>query len=127
VTGVWKKVYNEELHVLYSSPCIIRIIKSWRMRWSEHVGQRGEKRNGYRLLVGKPRGKRPLGRSRCRWIYNIKMDLLEMGLGSVDWICLAQDRYNWRALVNAVMNLQVPYNAWKLLSGRTASGLSSAA
>jgi hypothetical protein len=68
----------------------------------------GEKRNVYRLLVGKPEGKRPLGRPRNRWIDNIKMDLLEMGLGGVDWIGQAQDRYRWRALVNAVMNLRVP-------------------
>jgi hypothetical protein len=68
----------------------------------------GEKRNMYRLLVGRPEGKRPLGRPRCRRIDNIKMDLLEIGLSVVDWICPAQDRYRWRALVNAVMNLQVP-------------------
>jgi hypothetical protein len=68
----------------------------------------GEKRNVYGLLVGKPEGKRPLGRLRCRWLYNIKMDLLDMGLNVVDWIGLAQDRYRWRALVNSVMNLRVP-------------------
>jgi hypothetical protein len=68
----------------------------------------GEKRNVYRLLVGKPEGKRPLGRPRRMWIVNIKMDLLEIGVSVVDWICLAQDRYSWRALVNAVMNIRVP-------------------
>jgi hypothetical protein len=68
----------------------------------------GEKRNVYRLLVGKPEGKRSLGRPRHRWIDNIKMGLLEMGLSVVDWIVLAQDRYRWRTLVNAVMNLGVP-------------------
>jgi hypothetical protein len=68
----------------------------------------GDKRNLYRLLVGKPAGKRPLGRPRRRWIDNIKMDLLEIGLGDVDWTGLAQDRYRWRALVNSVMNLRVP-------------------
>jgi hypothetical protein len=68
----------------------------------------GEKRNVYRLLVGKPEGKRPLGRPRRRWMDNIKMDLLEIGLSVVDWIGLAQDGYRWRALVNAVMNLRVP-------------------
>jgi hypothetical protein len=68
----------------------------------------GEKRNVYRLLVGKPEGKRPLGRPRCRWIYNIKRDVLEIGLNVVDWIGLAQDRYRWRAFVNSVMNLRVP-------------------
>jgi hypothetical protein len=68
----------------------------------------GEKRNVYRLLVGKPEGKRPLGRPRLRWMYNIKMDLLEIGVSVVDWIGLAQDRYRWGALVNSVMNLRVP-------------------
>jgi hypothetical protein len=71
----------------------------------------GKKRNVHRLLVGKPGGKRPLGRLRSRWIDNIKMDLLEIRLSVVDWIGLAQDRYRWRALVNTVMNLWVPYNA----------------
>jgi hypothetical protein len=97
-------VISEELHNLYSSPSIIRIIKS---RWAGHVARMGEKRNVYRLLVGKPEGKRPLGRPRCRWVDNIKMDLLEIGLNVVDWIGLAQDRYRWRALVNSVMNLRV--------------------
>jgi hypothetical protein len=68
----------------------------------------GEKMNMNRLLVGKPEGKRPLGRPRRRWIDNIKMDILEVGLNAVDWICLAQDRYSWSALVNWVMNLRVP-------------------
>jgi hypothetical protein len=68
----------------------------------------GEKRNVYSLLVGKPEGKRPPGRPRCRWMCNIKMDLLEIGLNVVDWIGLAQVRYRWRALVNSVMNLRVP-------------------
>jgi hypothetical protein len=108
VTGGWKKLHNEELHNLYSSPSIIRIIESRRMRWAEHVARMGEKRNVYRLLVGKPEGKRPLGRPRCTWIDNIKMDLSEIELSVVDWICLAQDRYRWRGLVIAVMNLRVP-------------------
>jgi hypothetical protein len=68
----------------------------------------GEKRNAYRLLVGKPEGKRPLGRQRCRWVENIEVDLLEIGWGGVDWIGLDEDRDKWRALVNAVMNLRVP-------------------
>jgi hypothetical protein len=108
VTGGWRKLYNEELHNLYSSPSIIRIIKSRRMRWAEHVARIGEKRNVYRLLVGKPEGKRPLERPRRRSKYNIKKDLLEIGLSVVDWIGLAPDRYRWRALVNSVMNLRVP-------------------
>jgi hypothetical protein len=108
VTGGWRKLYNEELHNLYSSPIIIRILKSRRMRWAGHVARIGEKRNVYRLLVGKPEGKRPLGRPRCRWIDKHRMDLLGIGLSVVDWIGLAQDRYRQRALVNSVMNLQVP-------------------
>jgi hypothetical protein len=104
VTGGWRKLHNEELHDLYSSPSIIRIIKSRRMRWAGHVARMGEKRNAYRLLVGK----RPLGRPRRRWVGTIKMDLLEIGWGGVDWIGLAQDRDMWKALVNAVMNLRVP-------------------
>jgi hypothetical protein len=102
-----RKLHNEELHDLYSSPSIIIIIKSRRMMWAGHVARMGEKRNAYRLLVGKPEGKRPLGRPRRRWLDNIKMDLLETGWSSVDWIGLAQDRDKWRALVNAVMNLRV--------------------
>jgi hypothetical protein len=78
------------------------------MRWAGHVARIGEKRNVYRLLVGKPEEKRPLGRPRRRWMDNTKMDLLEIGLNVVDWIDLAEDRYSWRALVNSVMNLQVP-------------------
>jgi hypothetical protein len=106
--GGWRKLHNEELHNLYSSPSIIRIIKSRRMRWAGHVARMGKKRNVYRSLVGKPEGKIPLGRPRRRWIDNIKMDLSEIGVNVVDWICLAQDRYSWRALVNSVLNLRVP-------------------
>jgi hypothetical protein len=79
-----------------------------RMRWAGHVARMGVKRKVNRLLVGKPEGKRPLGRPRRRWLDNIKIDLLEIGLSVVDWISLAQDRYRWRALVNSVMNLRVP-------------------
>jgi hypothetical protein len=93
---------------LYSSPSIIRIIKSRRMRWAGHVARMGEKKNVYRLLVGNPEEKRSLGRPRHGWVDNIKMYLLEIGWGSVDWIGLAQDRDKWRTLVNAVMNLRVP-------------------
>jgi hypothetical protein len=106
--GGWRKLHNEKLHNLHSSPSIIRIIKSRRMRWAGHVARMGEERNVYRLLVGKPEGKRPLGRPRRRWIDNIQMDLLEIGLRVLDWIGLAQDRYRWRALVYAVMNFRVP-------------------
>jgi hypothetical protein len=97
-----------DLGTRWSSPSIIRIIKSRIMSWAGHVARMGEKRNVHRLLVGKPDGKRPLGRPRRRWIDNIKIDLLEIGLSVVDWIGLAQDRYSWRALVNSVMNLRVP-------------------
>jgi hypothetical protein len=79
-----------------------------RMRWAGHVARIGEKRNSYRLLVGKREGKRPLWRPRPRWADNIKIYLLDIGWGSVDWIGLAQDRDKWRALVNAVINLRVP-------------------
>jgi hypothetical protein len=107
VTGGWRKPHNEELHNLYSSPSIIRIIKSRRMRWAGRVARMEEKRNAYRLLVGKPEGKRPLGRPRRRWVDNIKMDFVEIGLNAADWIGVAQGRYRWRALVNSVMNIRV--------------------
>jgi hypothetical protein len=85
----------------------------------------GEKRNECRLLVGKPEGRRPLGRPKRRWMDNIKMDLLEIGWVGADWIGLAEDRNKWRALVNAVMNLRVPYNSRKKKSGYLIGGLSS--
>jgi hypothetical protein len=84
------------------------MIEARRMRWSGHVAGMGEKRNAYRLLVGKPEGRRPLRRPRHRWLDNIRMDLVEVGWGYVDWIGLAQDRDRWRALVNSVLNLWVP-------------------
>jgi hypothetical protein len=108
VTGEWKKLHNEELRDLYSSSSIIRIIKSRTMRWANHAARMGEKRNAYRLLVGKPEGKRPIGIPRRRWVDNIRMDLGEVGRGDVDWIDLAKDRNRWRAVVNSVLNLRVP-------------------
>jgi hypothetical protein len=78
-----------------------------KMKWAGHVARMGEKRHAYRILVGKPEGKRSLGRPRRRWVDNIKMDLEEVGLDGIDWIDLAQDRVRWRALVNAVMNFRV--------------------
>jgi hypothetical protein len=92
VTGEWRKMHNEELRDLYSSPSIIKTIKSRRMRWAGHIALMGEKRNAYRLLVGNPEGKRPLGRPRPRCVDNIGMDLGEVGWGGVDWIGLTQDR-----------------------------------
>jgi hypothetical protein len=92
---------------LYSSPSIIRIMKARRMRWTGHVARMGYKRNAYRLLVGMQEGKRPLGRPRRRWVDNIRMNLVEVGWGDVDWIGLVQDRDRWRVLVNSVLNLRV--------------------
>ena len=108
VTGEWRRNHNEELNDLYSSPNIVRVIKSRRMRWAGHVARMGEERGEYRVLVGKPEGKRPLGRPRRRRVDNIRMDLQEVGCGYVDWIGLAQDRDRWRTLVSAVMKLRVP-------------------
>jgi hypothetical protein len=92
LTGGWRKLLNEKLHDLYSSPSIIRINKSRWMKWAGHVARMGEKRNAYRLLVGKPKGNIPLGRPRRRWVDDIKINLLEIGWGGVDSIGLAQDR-----------------------------------
>jgi hypothetical protein len=101
-------LHNEELNDLYSSPNIVRVIKSRRMRWTGHVARMGEERGAYRVLVGKPEGKRPLGRPRRRWVDNIMMDLLAVGCGYVDWIGLAQDRDRWWTLVIAGFKLRVP-------------------
>jgi hypothetical protein len=108
VTGEWRRFHNEELNDLNCSPNIVQVIKSRRMRWVGHVARMGEERGVYRALVGKPEGKRPLGRPRRRWVDNIRMDLREEGCGYMDWIGLAQDRYRCRTLVSAVMNLRVP-------------------
>ena len=107
IAGEWRKLHNEELSDLYCSPNIVWLIKS-RTRWAGHVARMGVGRGVYRVLVGKPEGKRPLGRPRRRWEDNIRMDLQEVGLGYEDWIGLAQDRDRWRALVSAVRNLRVP-------------------
>jgi hypothetical protein len=92
VTGEWRKLHNEEFRDLYSSPSIIRILKSRRLGWTGHVARLWEKRNAYRLLEGKPERRRPLGRPRSRWVDNIRMDVGEVGWGDVDWIDLAKDR-----------------------------------
>jgi hypothetical protein len=105
VTGEWRKLHNEELHILYSSSNIIRQIKSRRMRWAGHVARRiGEERKVQKVLVGKPEGNRPLGSPRRRWEGGIRMDLREICWGSVEWVQLAQDRGRWRAHVNTVMD-----------------------
>jgi hypothetical protein len=95
MTGGLRKLHNEELRDLYSLPSILGIIKSPSMRWAGHVARVEEKRNAYRLLVGKPEGKRPLGRPRRKWMDNIRMDLGEVGWRDVYWIGLAQDRNRW--------------------------------
>jgi ribosome biogenesis protein Tsr3 len=102
------------MNYLYSSPSIIRIIKSRRMRWAGHVARMREKRNAYRILVGTPEGKRPLGRPRRRCVDNIKMDLRETGWEGVDSMDMAQDRDEWRSLVNMVLNLRV-LKCWEVL------------
>ncbi|KAJ4445342.1 hypothetical protein ANN_07147 [Periplaneta americana] len=107
VKAEWRKLHNTELHALYSSPDIIRNIKSRRSRWAGHVARMGESRNAYRVLVGRPEEKRSFGRRRLRWEDNIKMDLREVGYDDRDWIDLAQDRDRWRAYVRAAMNLRV--------------------
>ena len=108
VRGEWRKLLNEELNGLYSSPNIVWVIKLRRMRWVGHVVRMGEEKEVYRVLLGKPEGRRPMGRPRNRWLDNIRMDLQEVGCGYMDWIRLAQDRDSWRMLVSAVMNLRVP-------------------
>ena len=92
VTEEWRRTHNEELNDPYSSPNIVRVIKSRRMRWAGHVARMGEERGVYRVLVGKLEGKRPLGRPWHRWVDNIRMGLQEVGCGYMDWIRLAQDR-----------------------------------
>ena len=108
VTGEWRRLHNEELNDLYSSPIIVWVIKLGRMRWAGHVAHMGEERGVYRVLVGKPERRRPLGRPRRMWADNIRTDLQEVGCVYMDWIGLAQDRDRWRTLVSAVMNLRVP-------------------
>jgi hypothetical protein len=107
VTGEWRKLHNGELHNLYSSPDIIRHIKSRRMRWAGHVARMGEERKVYRILVRKSEGRKPLRRPRRRWKNGNKMDLREIGWEEVEWIQLPQDTDRWQAVVSAVMNLRV--------------------
>ena len=104
-----------QIKELYTSPNTVRVIKSRRMRWAGHVARMGEERGAYRVLVGKPEGKRPLGRPRRRCVDNIRMDLQEVGCGYVDWIGVAQDRDRWRTLMSAVMNLRVSHKCREFL------------
>jgi hypothetical protein len=106
--GSSRKLHNDEFHSLYSSLNIVRVIKSRRMRWEGHVARMGERRGVYRVLVGRPEGKRPLGRSRRRWEDKFKLDLWETVIDEANWVQLAQDRVQWRAFVNTVMRLRVP-------------------
>jgi hypothetical protein len=115
VTGEWRKLHNEELKDLYSLP-IVRVVKSRRLRWAGHVAHMGEDRGERRVLVGKPEGKRPLGRPRRRWEDNIKLDLQEVGRGRGNWMELAQDRDRWRALVGTVRELLGSINAGNFLT-----------
>jgi hypothetical protein len=105
--GSWRKLHNDELQSLYSSPNIVRVIKATRLKWAGHVGRMGEGRGIYRVLVGKSNAKRPLARPRGIWEDNIMLDLREIGIDGANWIWLAQDRVQWRAFVNTVMNLRV--------------------
>jgi hypothetical protein len=106
--GLWKKLHNDELHSLYSSLNIFRVIKSRTMRGAGHVACMGEGRGVYRVLVGRPEGKRPLVGPRHRWEDNIKMDLWEIGINRANWIWLAQDTVQWWAFMRMVTNFQVP-------------------
>ena len=112
----WRRLHNKELNDLYFSPNIVRVIKLRRMRWAGHVAPIGEERGVYGVLVGKPEGRKPLGRPRRRWVDNIRLDLQEVGCGYMDWIGLAQDRDRCWTLVSAVMNLRVPGNAGYFLT-----------
>jgi hypothetical protein len=101
-------LHNDELHSLYSSPNIVRVIKSRITRWAKHVARMGEGRGVYRVLVGRPEGKRSLESPRRRWEDNMKVDLREIGIDGANWIQLAQNRAQWRVFVNTVINLRIP-------------------
>jgi hypothetical protein len=125
VTEGWRKLHNEELHNMYSSPSIIRMIKSRRMKWSGHVARIGRRRIHIGCWGGgKPKGKKPLGKSKRRWEDNVKIDFREIGLSAMNWIDLTQDRDQWSALVNTIMNLPVPQNFRKFFSSCATGGFS---
>jgi hypothetical protein len=106
--GSWRKLHNDKLHSLYSSRNIAMVIQSRKMRWAGHVARMGEGRGVYRVLVGRPESKRPRGRPRRRWEDNIKMVLREIGIDGANWIQPAQERVQWGACMNTVINLRVP-------------------
>jgi hypothetical protein len=115
VTGEWRNIHNEELNDLFFSTSFVRVIKSRRKGWAGHVARMGVRGCIFRVLMGKPKGKRPLGRPRNRWEDSIKMDLQETGCGGTDCIELAQNRDRWWARVNAVMNFRVLQNVGNFL------------
>ena len=106
--GEWRRLHNEELHSLYRSPNIVRVIKSRKLTWAGHVARMEEGRSGFKILTGKTTGKLPLGRPRRRWDDIIRMDLDEIGNNARNWVDSAQDRNYWKALVNAALNLRIP-------------------
>ena len=106
--GEWRRLHNDKLHSLYRSPNIVRVIKSRRLRWAGHVARMEEGRSAFKILTGKPTGKRLLGRPKRRWEDNIRMDLEEISTNAGNWVESTQDRNYWRALVNAALNFRVP-------------------
>ena len=106
--GEWRRLHNEELHSLYRLPNIVRVIKSIRLRWTGYVARMEEGKSAFKILTGKPTGKRPLRRPSRTWEDNVRMDLKEIGIDRKNWVVYAQDGDYWRALVNVALNLRVP-------------------
>ena len=106
--GEWRRLHKEELHSLYRSPNIVRVIQSRKLRWAGHVARMEDGRSAFKILTGYPTGKRSLGRPRRRWEDNIRVDLGKIGISAGNWVDSALDRNYWRALVNAALNLRVP-------------------
>jgi hypothetical protein len=107
VAGDWSRVHNEELHNLYTSPNIVTVFTARRMRWAGHVARMGKMRNEYNIFAGKPERKSPFGRPRHKWEDNIRIYLREIGWEILNWMHLVQDRDQWRALMDTVMNFRV--------------------